>query len=102
MNVHIDDQDRAAYNEMNKRFEARVEATPTITQLTRKILAGEAHLNDHPHLLLLEDAITQAGQGQIVDRKNGMFWRTDVGVLEMRKVFEREMKAVAENKPVKN
>ena len=104
MNVHIDDKDMDAYRKMNERFEAKVAEHPSITDLAHKILAGKAHLTDHlehPHLLLLEDAVTQAGQEQMVNRDNEVLGRTDVGVAAMRRVFEREMNAVATGEPTK-
>ena len=56
---------------------------------------------DHPHLLLLEDSITQAGQGQMVDRNLEMLGRTAAGVATMRRISEREMRAVANGEPGK-
>ena len=97
MNVQIEDKDQDAYQKMNKKFEAKVNEFPSITDITHQILAGKSHITDHldhPHLLLLEDAITQAGQEQIVERENELLGRTDVGVAAMRKVFAREMAAV--------
>ncbi len=97
MNVHIEDKDKETYQRMNERFDAKVKEFPSITELTHQILAGNGHITDyldHPHLLLLEDAITQAGQQQMVNRDNEMLGRTDVGVAAMRKVFAREMEAV--------
>jgi 5,5'-dehydrodivanillate O-demethylase oxygenase subunit len=97
MNVHIEEKDMVAYHAMNERFNERVKSHPPIHELTHDILAGKCHINDHldhPHLLLLEDGIAQAGQGHMVDRTRETLGRTDAGISAMRKVFEREMKAV--------
>jgi 5,5'-dehydrodivanillate O-demethylase len=104
MNVHIDDKDMDAFHDMHDRFATKIGQFPTITELTHRILAGKDHLSDyldHPHLLLLEDAITQAGQGQIVDRNAELLGRTDVGVAAMRRVYAREMQAIADGRPTK-
>lgn len=105
MNVHVDEKDMDAFHEMHAKFDTRVNSYPPIAGLAHKILAGDAHITDyldHPHLLLLEDAITQAGQGQMVDRSFEMLGRTDAGVAAMRRVFEREMQAVADGRPTRN
>jgi 5,5'-dehydrodivanillate O-demethylase oxygenase subunit len=97
MNVHIEEKDMDAYHSMNERFKEKVKNYPPIHELTHDILAGKCHINDyldHPYLLLLEDGLAQAGQEQIVDRSKELLGRTDIGIAAMRKVFEREMKAV--------
>ncbi len=89
---------------MHERFRERVAKSPPIADLADEILAGELHITDcldHPYLLLLEDAITQAGQGRMVDRNLEFLGGTDVGVVAMRKVFDREMRAVAAGEPTK-
>ena len=102
MNVHIDEKDMDAYHAMYERFNEKVKKYPPIHELTHEILAGKGHINDyldHPHLLLLEDGLAQAGQEQIVDRSQELLGRTDIGIAAMRKVFEREMLAVASGEP---
>jgi 5,5'-dehydrodivanillate O-demethylase len=104
MNVHIDEQDLDAFHAMHEKFQARLAEYRPIAEIAHEILAGKSHITDHldhPHLLLLEDSITQAGQGQMVDRSRERLGRTDIGIVAMRKVFEREMRAVANNKPTK-
>jgi 5,5'-dehydrodivanillate O-demethylase len=104
-NLHVDDADLGAYHDMHARFAEKIAAAPSITQLTHEILAGKGHINDyldHPYLLLLEDAITQGGQGQIVDRSLELLGRTDAGVAAMRRVWDREIRALADGKPTKD
>lgn len=104
-NVHIDDDEMDAFNEMHERFREKLKQYPSITELAHKILAGKSHITDHldhPHLLLLEDAITQGGQGQMVDRSLEMLGRTDVGIVVMRRVYDREMRAAANGEPLKD
>jgi 5,5'-dehydrodivanillate O-demethylase len=103
-NVHIAESEKSAFEAMHTDFRARVAKYPPITELTQEILTGKSHITDHldhPYLLLLEDAITQAGQGQIVDRNLELLGRTDSGVAAMRRVFDREMRAAAAGHPTK-
>ena len=105
MNAKIDAKDTEEYMKLQDRFASRVAAHPPIHKLAHEILAGNAQLldhMDHPYLLLLEDSVTQAGQGQMVDRAEEMLGRTDVGVAAMRRVYEREMLAVANGEPGKD
>ena len=100
--VEVEPDQMDKFHEVHERFNARVAASPPISELAELILAGRAHITDyldHPHLLLLEDALTQGGQGQMVDRNMEMLGRTDVGIVAMRRVFDREMRAVADGKP---
>jgi hypothetical protein len=53
------------------------------------------------HLTLLEDYVVQVGQGLAADRSRDTLGRLDVGVLLMRKIWERELKSLAEGKPLK-
>lgn len=103
-NVYIEKDETDAFQEMHERFRERVAQYPPISDLAHEILAGKLHITDcldHPYLVLLEDAITQGGQGQMVDRNLELLGRTDVGVVAMRKVFDREMRAVAAGEPTK-
>lgn len=105
MNVKIKHKERQAYDAMYKRFNEKVEKYPPIHQLVHEILGGRGHLTDyldHPYLLLLEDGLAQGGQGQFTDRSKELLGRTDAGIGEMRKVYEREMLAISNGKAMKN
>ena len=103
-NVHIEDKDMTAFEAMHEKFNGRAAQSRPVAELAHEILAGKGHIKDyldHPYLLLLEDAITQAGQGQIVDRDAEILGRTDAGIAVMRRVFDREMRAAFAGKPTK-
>jgi len=53
------------------------------------------------NLTSLEDYIVQVGQGAIADRINERLGRMDVGVILLRKIWERELQALAEGRPLK-
>lgn len=71
------------------------------------MLAGKMRMtdvkkqNNLKNLTSLEDYIVQVGQGTIVDRANDRLGRMDVGVLLLRKIWERELKALEEGRPLK-
>jgi 5,5'-dehydrodivanillate O-demethylase len=103
-NVHIKPEEMDAYRAMHQRFDAQVAASPPIADVAAEILAGKIHITDimdHPFLLLVEDAITQEGQGSIVDRSLEKLGRTDVGLVALRRVIGRELRALANGEPTK-
>jgi len=53
------------------------------------------------NLTSLEDYIVQVGQGEIADRVNERLGRMDVGVMLLRKVWQRDLQALAEGRPLK-
>ncbi len=70
-----------------------------------KILACEMRVQDidpeYPGLFQVQDGVALAGQGSIVDRSNERLGQSDRGVMLMRKLWSREMQAIAEGKPMK-
>lgn len=74
--------------------------------LTNEILAGRQRLHDverqrtDVNLTHLQDDVTQVGQGVIRDRSQEHLGRSDGHVVLLRKLFEREMRALAEGRPL--
>jgi 5,5'-dehydrodivanillate O-demethylase oxygenase subunit len=62
-----------------------------------RILAGELLLRDvdaeRVDLVRLQDDIAQVGQGRIADRTRERLGRGDVGVIAIRKIWQRELRA---------
>lgn len=52
------------------------------------------------HSFTFEDDVAQVGQGRIEDRRGERLGRTDEGVILMRKLWQREVKAFASGQPV--
>lgn len=71
-----------------------------------KILKGELSVEDlDPNLstyeiFRIEDYICQVGQGRIWDRSRERLGHEDAGVVLRRKLWERELKALAEGRPL--
>lgn len=49
----------------------------------------------------LQDYVAQVGQGAIADRAHERLGRSDVGVILLRKIWTRELRALAEGQPLK-
>ena len=75
--------------------------------LAVKILAGDMTIEEipddvsHYNGFIIEDYVTQVGQGPIRDRTRERLVRSDAKVVFMRKLWLRELKALAEGKPLK-
>ncbi len=80
-------------------------ASPDPMQLTEDILAGRMRVQDidpkYPGLFNVQDNVAMAGQGRIVDRSKDRLGQSDVGVILIRKLYDRELRALAQGKPTK-
>jgi hypothetical protein len=52
-------------------------------------------------LFLVEDYAVQVGQGTIADRANERLGRIDAGLVTLRLIWERELRALAQGRPLK-
>ena len=90
---------------IEERRSLRVKAEQDRPGLVRLILAGKLRLSDvDPNridFVMLEDEIAQTGQGAIAVRGNEHLGRSDRGVFLLRKIWERELRNLAEGKAVK-
>jgi 5,5'-dehydrodivanillate O-demethylase oxygenase subunit len=72
--------------------------------IAERVLKGELSIKDildRPDLLEIQDHIAQGSQGVIADRDSELLGRSDVLVVLLRRIWAREMKAMAEGRPMK-
>ena len=90
---------------LGRRRERRAKEALNRADLVREVLAGRLHLNDidpdRTDFVMVEDEIAQTGQGKIPDRVNEHLGRSDTGVILLRKIWERELRALSEGQPTK-
>ena len=90
---------------IDERRRLREEAERDRPELVRAILSGKLRLDEidpsRVDFVMLEDEIAQAGQGAIAVRGNEHLGRSDRGVFLLRKIWERELKNLAEGRPLK-
>jgi 5,5'-dehydrodivanillate O-demethylase len=90
---------------IEERREMRAKAERDRPELVRAILTGKLRLSDiDPNridFVMLEDEIAQTGQGAIAVRGNEHLGRSDRGVFLLRKIWERELRNLAEGKSIK-
>jgi len=76
-------------------------------ELGEAILRGELRIqdidgDDKANMIWIQDYVTQVGQGSLAERKSERLIRSDVGLMLYRKLWEREVMALAEGRPLKN
>ena len=89
-----------------RRRDARLAAREIPSgDLAEAILAGRLRLEDvdprTTDVVRLTDDIAQIGQGRVADRRRDRLGRADAGVILIRKLWTREMRALAEGRPPK-
>src|SRR5206468_2827856 len=103
--VHIKEETvRAAYLERAKRVElAKAEARAKTPEIVAAILAGKMRIEDvqdRTDLTHIEDDLMLAGQGELEDPAREVLGKTDVGIVGIRALWERELRALAEGRPL--
>lgn len=71
----------------------------------RKVLDGEMRVQDidpeYPGLFNVQDGVALAGQGEITDRSNERLGQSDRGIVLLRRLWARDMQAIAEGREPK-
>ncbi len=99
--VLVPPEEREAYDVHYRTFRARL-AERSADSLATEILAGhktlaEVKANDEfPAMARLEDQCAQPGQGVIADRGAEWLGRSDKGIIQLRKLWARELRSLAE------
>lgn len=109
MLVDIDPDSDEARRFVEKRDRIRAELNPEalIQQNAEAVLAGEMSIDQMDHRMnayysfLVEDYACQVGQGPIADRSQERLGQIDQGTVMLRKLWLREMTALAEGRPTK-
>jgi len=102
--AHLTGADAKAY-EMSRR-EALAQAGSLAIELGEAVLSGKVAIHELDpklstyELFRVEDYVTQVGQGRIWDRSRERLSAIDRGVFLRRKLWHRELKALAEGQPL--
>jgi 5,5'-dehydrodivanillate O-demethylase len=80
-----------------------VQALPTAAAVSDAVLTGRQRIHDlapRPDIVNVQDNVIQEGQGAIADRTRERLGRTDAPVNLVRKLWTRELRALAEGRPL--
>ena len=91
-----------------RRTAASAEPKISVAQMGAAVLAGKLNFQDLDKffqdkiaLVHTQDYVAQVGQGSLADRAQEHLGRSDVGIILFRKIWERELRALAEGRPLK-
>jgi len=101
--VPIDDE---SYRSFSLNSSTSGSGDPEDIRLGQEILAGRRRLSvddigEYARRVNLQDFVAQAGQGIIADREHERLGRADKGVILLRKIWTRELRALDEGRPLK-
>jgi 5,5'-dehydrodivanillate O-demethylase oxygenase subunit len=106
--THVAGEARARYEERQRARAERVQGLTPVPVLGEAVLRGECRIEDvagqgvdSGHLFNLQDYVSQVGQGTIADRQRERLGREDDSVILLRKLWRRELRALAEGQPLK-
>ena len=91
-----------------RRAAAIAQSKISVTQMGEAVLSGkinfqdlDSFLTDKIALVHTQDYVAQVGQGSRAERAQEHLGRSDIGVILFRKIWERELRALAEGRPLK-
>ena len=103
MYIHVPDADRPGF--FARRDERRAKATAVSQQWIEPILSGSTTIDAVRDTLIdvvrLQDDVVLSGQGAIPDRGQERLGRSDVGIILLRKIWARELRAFDTGAPRK-
>jgi 5,5'-dehydrodivanillate O-demethylase len=91
-----------------RRAEVAGQPKLSVVQMGEAVLSGklrfedlDAFFRDKISLVHTQDYVAQVGQGALAERAQEHLGRSDIGVILFRKIWERELRALAEGRPLK-
>jgi 5,5'-dehydrodivanillate O-demethylase len=93
----------AARDEYLAGWAARSSFDPPADEAARRILAGTASFSEfegRPDMPVIQDHVTQIGQGTIADRSAEHLGRSDLAIVRLRRIWRRELQALADGQPL--
>ena len=89
-----------------RRETQRAQLTVPFSEIGKAILRGDLSVQDVEQRadvsrINTQDYVAQCGQGTIADRAHERLGRSDVGVILLRKLWARELEALATDQPLK-
>jgi 5,5'-dehydrodivanillate O-demethylase len=101
--VHLSGDEASRYKAA--RTEAFAKASATAAELAPDVLAGKTTIEEVkqriPDVVRLQDDVVLVAQGVIPDRSQDHLGRSDVGVILLRKIWRRELEALARGQSIK-
>jgi 5,5'-dehydrodivanillate O-demethylase len=101
---HVNPDGVERFRERIANFRRNLGKGPSVAELSASVLRGEgtiADLANDNNRVNMQDTVSQWGQGAIRDRAQDRLGRSDAGLVVLRGLWERELRALAEGRPLK-
>jgi 5,5'-dehydrodivanillate O-demethylase len=102
--THVTGQDAEAFR-AKRRAQLEWAGDPSIIgKLGDAVLRGELRIEeieDRTYIVQIQDYVSLLGQGTVADRSQERLGRSDSVVLLLRNLWARELRALAEGRPLK-
>ena len=102
--IHVTGEAAGRFRERQRRQEEVIANLPSANEMAERVLAGRISVHDieeRPDIVNIQDHVAQEGQGAIADRLNERLGRSDVAVILLRQIWQRELAALATGAPMK-
>jgi 5,5'-dehydrodivanillate O-demethylase len=102
--IHVSGEAAMRLRERQRRQEEILATLPSANEMAARVLAGQLSVHDideRPDIVNIQDHVAQEGQGAIPDRVNERLGRSDVAIILLRQIWQRELTDLAEGKPLK-
>jgi 5,5'-dehydrodivanillate O-demethylase len=101
--IHVTGDAAQRFRQRQRRQEEILANLPSSNEMAARVLAGRISVHDieeRPDLVNIQDHVAQEGQGAIPDRVNERLGRSDVAIILLRQIWQRELAALAAGKPL--
>lgn len=105
--THTSGEAKARFQESEVRRSERMRTHEDPQIVAERVLRGELSMRDiesnrrdYARLFNIQDYVAQVGQGVFACQNDEHLGREDIEVIMLRKLYQREMRALAENRPL--
>jgi len=103
--VHVTGEAAERYRERRRQRQEILAQLPDANEVAAQVLAGKLNVHDleeRPDIVNIQDHVSQEGQGAIPNRDVERLGRSDVAVILLRQIWQRELAALAEGRSLKH
>jgi len=101
--LELDEEGISRYKQERDEQKRRSQTQIHWRDIAKKVLAGDIDLRDvvdHDELVTIQDYVTQVGQGAVANREGERLGHSDVAVVLLRRLWQREVRAMTEGRPL--
>ncbi len=101
--VNVAGAEKDKYLAAREVYEARFAEAGSAQDWGLKAIAGEIDIHEfqHPEFVRVQDSAMMVGQGAYADRSRERLGKSDIALIQLRRIMEREMRAISDGRPAK-